>query len=77
MESQLDQTRLAHSAPSSGAEQDTRTSAISAPVTLLSIYGAVPALTVIALQFATNSFDPIEFFINSYGSGGGHRPAPK
>lgn len=77
MESQLNQTQLAHSAPSSDAEADTRTSPIAAPVASLSIYRAVPALTVIALQFAVSSFDPLEFFINSYGSGGGHRPAPK
>lgn len=77
MESQRNQTHLPQSAPSSDAEEDTRTSAIVAPLASLSIYGAVPALTVIALQFAVSGFDPIEFFINSYGSGGGHRPAPK
>jgi|GEM_PF-5466369 len=77
MESQLNQTCPAHSALSSDSDENTRTNASAKPVVLLPLYGAVPALTVIALQFAASGFDPIRFFTNTHGSGGGHRPAQK
>jgi len=77
MDSQINPSHPEHTAPSAAHQEDVPTTTPSTAGALLPFFGAVPALTVVALQFAAGSFNPIEFLIDSYGSGGSHRPEQK
>lgn len=72
MDSQSNTRQVAEtdrSTPSSNPAHEP-TSSTDALATRLALYGAVPALTLVALQFAAGDFDPLEFIIDSYGFGG-------